>query len=157
VATSPSLRRKMILATSAVDVSIPLNTPSLLRRLGGLLYDGLTLVALWLLASAVFTSLYGAADTASARLLLQAFSLTMIATYFLWCWTHGGQTLAMKSWRMRVVHADGTPLTGLGASLRFLLALAGISAGGIGLCWALLDRDGQFLHDRLAKTRLIQD
>jgi uncharacterized RDD family membrane protein YckC len=132
-----------------------LETPSFSRRLGGLLYDGLTLVALWLLASAVFTSLYGAVNTASSRLLLQAFSLTIIAGYFLWCWTHGGQTLAMRTWRIKVVYANGAPLTMLGACLRFFLALAGISVGGVGLWWALLDRDGQFLHDRLAKTRLI--
>ena len=132
-----------------------MNTPGLLRRLGGLLYDGLTLVALWLLASAVFTSLYGHADSAMARLLLQGLSLTMVAGYFLWCWTHGGQTLAMRAWRLKVVHADGQPLTLLGAVLRFLLAAAFLLAGGVGLWWALLDRDGQFLHDRLAKTRLI--
>lgn len=123
--------------------------------MGGVLYDGLTLAALWLLASAVFTSLYGVAEQAVPRLLLQAFSLLVIAGYFLWCWTHGGQTLAMRAWRIRVVHANGVPLTLLGAVLRFLLAGAGLLAGGISLWWALLDRDGQFLHDRLAKTRLI--
>ena len=127
----------------------------MLRRLGGVLYDGLTLVALWLLASAVFTSLYGVADQALPRLLLQGFSLLVISSYFLWCWTHGGQTLAMRAWRLKVVYANGMPLTFLGAFLRFLLAAAGLLAGGAGLWWALLDRDGLFLHDRLAKTRLI--
>ena len=120
-----------------------------------MLYDFLTLVALWLLASAVFTSLYGAADQALPRLLLQGFSLLVISSYFLWCWTHGGQTLAMRAWRIKVVYANGMPLTWLGAVMRYLLAMAGLLAGGVGLWWALLDRDGQFLHDRLAKTRLI--
>lgn len=132
-----------------------MSTPGLLRRLGGMLYDGLTLVALWLLASAVFTSLYGVADQGWSRLLLQGFSLLVISSYFLWCWTHGGQTLAMRAWRLKVVYANGMPLTLLGALLRFLLAAAGLLAGGAGLWWALLDRDGQFMHDRLAKTRLI--
>ncbi len=130
-------------------------SPGIWRRLGGVLYDGLTLAALWLLASAVFTSLYGIAQSGWPRLLLQSFSLLLIAGYFLWCWTHGGQTLAMRAWRLKVVHANGMPLTWMGAFLRLLLAASGLLAGGVGLWWALLDKDGQFLHDRLAKTRLI--
>lgn len=129
-------------------------TPGLLRRLGGVLYETLTLAALWLLASAMFTSIYGPADTAGARFLLQAVCLVLISSYFLWCWTHGGQTLAMRAWRIRVTYQDGAPLTASGAVLRCLLAVAGIMLGGIGLWWAWVDRDGQFLHDRLAKTRL---
>lgn len=130
-------------------------TPGLPRRLGGVLYDGLTMVALWMLASAVFTSLYGMADTGASRALLQVFSLALVAGYFLWCWTRGGQTLAMRAWRIRVVYANGAPLTLVGAILRLLLAGAGIAVVGLGLWWALVDRDGQFLHDRLAKTRLV--
>ncbi len=131
-------------------------TPGLSRRLGSVLYDGLTLAALWLLASAVFTSFYGMADTGASRALLQVFSLALVAGYFLWCWTRGGQTLAMRAWRIRVVYANGAPLTLVGAILRLLLAGAGIAVVGLGLWWALVDRDGQFLHDRLAKTRLVE-
>ena len=129
--------------------------PGLLRRLGGILYDSLTLMALWLLTSAVFTSFYGVVESGASRALLQALTFAVVASYFLWCWTHGGQTLAMRAWRIRVVHANGAPLTFFGATLRLLLAGAGIVMGGVGLWWALLDRDGQFLHDRLAKTRLV--
>lgn len=126
-----------------------------MRRLGSVLYECLTVAALWLLASAVFTSLYGLAEQGLPRLLLQVLSLLVISSYFLWCWTHGGQTLAMRAWRLKVVYANGMPLTFLGAVLRLLVAGAGLMAGGIGLWWALLDPDGQFLHDRLAKTRLV--
>ncbi len=132
-----------------------MTAPGLSRRLGSVLYDGLTLIALWLLASAMFTSLYGMAESGAARLLLQSVALTLIAGYFLWCWTHGGQTLAMRAWRLRVVHADGASLTPLGALLRLLLAGAGVIAGGVTFWWALLDREGLFLHDRLARTKLV--
>ena len=37
-----------------------------------------------------------------------------------------------------------------------LLAFASLALTGVGIGWALVDRDGQFLHDRLAGTRLIQ-
>ncbi len=128
--------------------------PGFLRRLGGVLYEALAVAALWLLASAIVTSILGNAVRGEARLLLQIVSLATISGYFLWCWTHGGQTLAMKAWRMRVVDAGGASLSWSNAGLRLMLATAGILLGGIGLWWALLDKEGQFLHDRLAGTRL---
>jgi uncharacterized RDD family membrane protein YckC len=132
-----------------------LNAPTVLRRLGGLLYDGLTLVVLWMLASAVFTSIYGVAAQGWPRLALQAISFVTISSYFLWCWTHGGQTLAMKTWRMRVVSLSGQDLSVAQAGLRLVFACFGIGFAGAGLWWALLDREGLFLHDRLAGTRLV--
>lgn len=120
-----------------------------------MLYDGLAVVALWMLASAIITSLFGNASEGGARLLLQGVSLLTISAYFLWCWTHGGQTLAMKTWRVRVVQKNGAPLSFVTALRRYVLACVGVLLGGIGLWWALLDRDGQFLHDRLAGTRLV--
>lgn len=127
-----------------------------MRRLGGVLYESLAVLALWLLASAVITTLFGNAGQGAARLLLQGFAFALVSSYFLWCWTHGGQTLAMKTWRIRVVDESSRQLTAATALRRYLLACAGLCLAGIGLWWALLDREGQFLHDRLAHTRLIQ-
>ena len=78
---------------------------------------------------------------------LQVFIAAFFAGYFLWCWLRGGQTLAMKAWHIRLV--DVTPLK---AVLRFLLAFALLPAS---IVWALVDRDRQFLHDRLVGTRLV--
>ncbi|MDP1897905.1 MAG: RDD family protein, partial [Sulfurimicrobium sp.] len=66
----------------------------------------------------------------------------------------GGQTLAMKTWHLRLVSADGAPLTRRRAILRFALALPSTLLG-IGILWALFDRERLFLHDRLAKTKII--
>ena len=125
------------------------------RRLGSLLYDGLTFVALWLLAAALFTLLYGMAEPGWPRGLLQAWCLLVISSHFLWCWTHGGQTLAMRTWRLRVVSQQGGRLPWRLALRRYMLAWVGLGVAGISLWWALADRDGQFLHDRLAGTRLV--
>lgn len=123
--------------------------------MGGVLYDGLAVIALWMLASAIMTTLFGDASKGAPRLLLQGVALLAVSAYFLWCWTHGGQTLAMKTWRIRVVTANGAPLSFRIALGRYLCAAAGLLLGGIGLWWALLDKDGRFLHDRLAGTRLV--
>ena len=79
----------------------------------------------------------------------QLFVAAMLAAYFLWCWLRGGQTLAMKAWRVRLVGV--TPGRAL---LRFVLALFLVPTG-LSILWALFDRERQFLHDRLAGTRLV--
>jgi uncharacterized RDD family membrane protein YckC len=83
------------------------------------------------------------------RHLLQLFIGLSFAGYFLWSWLRGGQTLAMKAWRIRLV--DVTPLRAL---LRFALALALVPTL-ISIVWSFFDRERQFLHDRLVGTRLI--
>lgn len=129
--------------------------PSFKRRLGGVLYEALTVAALWMLASAIITTLLGNATHGRPRLVLQGLSLLVISAYFLWCWTHGGQTLAMKTWRIRVLQANGAPLSLAAALCRYLIATAGMLLAGATLWWAWFDRDGQFMHDRLAGTRLV--
>jgi uncharacterized RDD family membrane protein YckC len=119
------------------------------------LYEVLTVIALWMLASAIITTIFDNATHGPARWLLQGVSLLTISGYFLWCWSHGGQTLAMKTWRIRIVMVSGAPLTILKALQRLLLTAICLLPAGIGLWWALWDKDGQFLHDRLAGTRLV--
>ena len=120
-----------------------------------MLYEALTVAALWMLASAIITTLLGNATQGRPRLMLQGLSLLVISAYFLWCWTHGGQTLAMKTWRMRALQANGAALSWAAALRRYLLAMAGMAFGGATLWWAWFDREGQFMHDRLAGTRLV--
>ena len=87
--------------------------------------------------------------------LLQIFLLALFAAYFLWCWLRGGQTLAMKAWRIRLVAKDGhARLAPRAALLRFICALLLVPTL-IGIAWAYVDRDRQFLHDRLAGSLLI--
>ena len=124
-------------------------TPGLARRLAAMLYEALLLAAVAFFAAWLFFFASGGRDatTGATRLLLQLFIVAVFAGYFLWCWLRGGQTLAMKAWRIRLV--DVTPRK---ATLRFVLAFLLLPAS---IAWAFFDRDRQFLHDRLAGTRLI--
>ena len=124
-------------------------TPSLLRRLASMVYEALLVFAVAFFAAWIFFFASGGRDATSgvARAALQAFILAVLAAYFLWCWLRGGQTLAMRAWKIRLV--DVTPGK---AIARFLIAAALLP---ISIPWALVDRDRQFLHDRLAGTRLI--
>jgi uncharacterized RDD family membrane protein YckC len=126
--------------------------PPLLRRLASMLYEAILLFAVGFFAAWLFFFASGGQDATHGwpRYVLQVFILAVFAAYFLWCWLRGGQTLAMKAWRIRLV--DVSPARALS---RFLLALLFVPTG-LSLLWAFFDRDRQFLHDRLAGTRLIQ-
>ena len=116
-----------------------------------MLYESLLLFAVAFFATWLFFFASGGRDaTAGAlRYELQAFIAFVFAAYFLWCWLRGGQTLAMKAWRIRLV--DVTPRKAL---LRFALA-AVLVPTGISIVAVFFDSQRQFLHDRLAGTRLV--
>ena len=114
-----------------------------------MVYEALLLFAVAFFAGWLFFFASGGRDATTGwlRHALQLFVLVVFAAYFLWCWLRGGQTLAMKAWRIRLVNV--TPARAL---LRFVLAVALLP---VSVLWALFDRDRQFLHDRLAGTRLV--
>ena len=127
--------------------------PGMLRRLASMLYESILLFAVAFLGTWLFQFAAGTLRIEGwQRHLLQLFLLALFAAYFLWCWLSGGQTLAMKTWRIRVVAKDGhRPLRPATALLRFVCAFL----LPVSLLWVSVDRDRQFLHDRLAGTLLI--
>lgn len=134
----------------------PLPLASLTRRLMSALYEVLLLIAVMLVGALPVVMATRSMDPALARALLQGWLLLLAACYFIWQWLRGGQTLPMKTWRIRLVTREGGPLAPAHCLGRFLFALAGIALFGVGYVWALVDREGQFLHDRLAGTRLVR-
>ena len=128
---------------------------SIKRRLLSLIYESLVLASMLLAAALPVVMLSRPWDPALARSALQLWLVSVCGVYYVWQWVGAGQTLPMKTWRLRVVTNDGSPLTPARATARYALALVSTFALGLGFVWALLDRDRQFLHDRLAGTRII--
>ena len=79
----------------------------------------------------------------------------VLGAYFIWYWHQGGQTLAMQTWKLRLSTPGGARPSLARLVLRYALAWPGVIYLGAGLLWALFDRDRQFLHDRLAGTRVV--
>lgn len=137
------------------DSAAPL--ASLRRRLLALVYELLLLGAILLAGAAIAVPALSPLDPILQRPLLQLILAGAAAVYFICQWSRGGQTLAMKTWHLRIVTRDGRPLTLARAAARCAGALAGFALLGAGFLWALADRDRQFLHDRLAGTQIVYE
>jgi uncharacterized RDD family membrane protein YckC len=126
-----------------------------MRRVACMVYECLLLIAVFFFAGLLFIYLTDYPHRPELRPALQIFLVGVAGGYFTWFWHKSGQTLAMKTWRIRVENQDGKLLSFPGALLRFVLAFTGLALAGISFWWALFDADGQFLHDRLLKSRLV--
>lgn len=155
-------------------------TPTLKRRFICLVYDVLLLTAVVMLALFVFLfatqKLQGGHVQEYGR---QAVLFLASGAYFIHAWTGSGHTLAMKTWRIKLVKLGHAKVPFKTALLRYVLAWGWVFPALV-VCWgfglkskgqvsaalavnvilwgmtALFDRNRQFLHDRLAGTRLVQ-
>ena len=127
---------------------------SLGRRALALVYEALLLTALLFAGALPFVMLTQELGRGLGRPLFQFYLVAMTGAYFIWQWRRG-RTLAMKTWRLRLVTRESAPLSLRHAAIRFLFALAGSLLFGVGFLWALVDRESLFLHDRLAGTRIV--
>jgi uncharacterized RDD family membrane protein YckC len=174
------------------DNAIAVPPAPFLVRIAAMIYELLLVTAVVFVAS--FVSVLNVVDlhVPWQMFLYRLYLLGMLFAYFSAFWLRSGQTLAMKTWRIRLVSQSGGPLSFKQAALRFtitLFSLSGLLLGGavfwwvlsgnslmpfkqtamyislallglllaaVDFCWPLFDRDRQFLHDRIAGTRLIR-
>jgi uncharacterized RDD family membrane protein YckC len=156
----------------------PAPAPGLKRRLAAFVYEGVLLFGVLMLAALAYGLVTQQRHALVGMHGLQLFLFLVLGLYFTWFWSHGGQTVAMKTWHVRLLSKDGQPVGTARAWLRYVLswmwflpALAGIYAGGLRsggaislalltgvLLYALVSRFNrrrQFLHDLISRTELV--
>ena len=151
-------------------------TPGLWRRMACWVYEGMLLFGVVFIAGYLFGTLTQTRNAMDNRMALQIFLFIALSGYFVIFWTRG-QTLAMKTWHIRVVDSQGVLVSRQRALLRYVLAwvwvlppLALAWAGALPagmqalafLLWVAawagssgLAPQRQFWHDVLAGTRLV--
>lgn len=133
-----------------------ISAPGLWRRLLSMTYESLILFAVLFIAGFIFHLMFRDTGSLYFRPAFQLYLLAVAGGYFTWFWTHGGQTLPMQTWKLRVISLEGGGISGKQAVARYLFAVIGIFLLGCGILWALFDRERLFLHDRLAGTRIVR-
>jgi uncharacterized RDD family membrane protein YckC len=141
--------------TTPTTITIDLPRCGLLRRVAAAFYDLLLLAAVLMLATALVLPLLGNDPATGRHPLLTTYLFLVSFAYFAWPWMHGGQTLGMKTWRIRLVRYDGGPISPWQALLRFLAALVAWGAAGLGVVWSAWDRERLAWHDRASYTLLV--
>jgi uncharacterized RDD family membrane protein YckC len=169
-----------------VELRTPIRPASIGRRLGAAIYDALLLTALALIGGfALLPLLSPGVPGASLPTVPPVFIRTLTfcalvaggAAYCVGFWSDGRRTLAQKTWRLKLVDGAGHPPSRRTALIRYAAAWIGPLAAIIGYAavrptgfgrfalvllainyaWAFVDRDRQFLHDRVAGTRVVLD
>jgi uncharacterized RDD family membrane protein YckC len=154
------------------------STPGLVRRLACFVYEGVLLFGVVMIAGYLYSSLTQQRHALQGQLGLQLFLFVVLGIYFVWFWSRGGQTVAMRTWNIRLVTATGEQVSQPRALARYLLAwiwfvpalgaaalaglhsvaaIFGLITAGV-LAYALLAKlhpERQFWHDVVCRTRLV--
>lgn len=111
-------------------------------------YEALFVLGVLVAAALHFVRLTQYALHPEYRTLYQGYLFVSVGGYFTWFWHRTGQTIPMRTWHLDLVNRCGTPPSWGQSIARYVLSVLGWITG-ISLLWALIDREGQFLHDRL--------
>jgi uncharacterized RDD family membrane protein YckC len=163
-------------AVPAVNSAAPAapRPAGLVLRLAAMIYDAVLVFGIGFAAVLVVLLLTGAPDPGAPRLPLQGALFVAIGTYFSWCWSRTGQTLALKTWNLQVTDTRGHPPSLARAIARYVLAytlalpgmayialaqpsragaLGALALGFIGMLTpALFDHQRRLLHDHCSGT-----
>ena len=164
--------------TESASGAALLQTPGIVRRLAAFVYEGVLLFGVLMISAYLYSSLTQQRHALQGLSGLQAYLFLVLAIYFVWFWSHGGQTVAMRAWHVRLVTHDGRPVGQPRALARYLASwlwffpalatawwaglgsaaqILGLIAVGV-LAYAALARlhpSRQFWHDALCGTRLV--
>ena len=131
-----------------------MNSPGFFRCLAIITYDSLLLIALLFLATAIVLPFNDGEAFSSTQFFFPIYLITISFVFYGWFWTHGGQTLGMKTWKIRIQTFNKQPLTWKHAFKRFIMAVFSWGLFGLGFLWQLIDKQHYTWHDHFSKTRL---
>ena len=120
-----------------------------------MIYESTLLFGVAFFAALPFLAASGTTPSGWMRHVFQIYMFVAIGLYFVASWLRRGQTLAMKTWKLLLVGADGAGITPRQAMLRYVYAWPCFALCGVGVIYARFDRERQFLHDRLAGTKIV--
>lgn len=135
---------------------LPGKSPGLFRRLAAFSYDALAILAIWFFATLLIVIVQKGAAVESGNPLYVLYLLGCAYLYAGISWTHGGQTLGMKSWKfaLRSAQDDETSVSWRTATIRFAVAGASIVCLGLGYLWVLFNHERRSWHDIASATYL---
>lgn len=137
--------------------NVHISRPGFLRRLAATFYDLLLLLAVLFVATALLLPFNGGRAFTAQQFFFPLYLLLVSLLFYAWFWTHGGQTLGLRAWKIKVLTLDREPISWKQALLRFVAAIVSWGFLGLGILWILIDKNQLSWHDHLSKTALFLD
>lgn len=135
--------------------SIDSKRVGLLKRLSCMFYDGILLIAVLFFASILVAVPLNITQQHPFYPLYGVYVYSVGFMFFAWCWIHGGQTLGLKTWRLKLVMADGSPVTWKAAFIRYLASILCWLTAGVGFLWCYTNKERLAWNDIFSNTRII--
>lgn len=131
--------------------------PGFLRHLAVLFYDGLLLVGVLFFATAILLPVNGGEAFSRQQIYFPLYLFFVSFGFYGWFWTHGGQTLGLKAWKIKLLTNNLQSISWKQAFIRFLAAILSWAFFGLGFIWVLIDKNQRSWHDIISKTGLYLD
>lgn len=128
--------------------------PSLIRHLAAIVYDSLLLTALLFLATALLLPFNNGEAFSSQQFFYPIYLFAVSFLFYGWFWTHGGQTLGLKAWKIKVISDNGEMISWRQALIRFIVSILSWGFLGLGFVWVLFDKERRSWHDISSKSGL---
>jgi len=128
--------------------------PGFFRHLLAIVYDLILLIAVLFFATGLLLPFNGGEAFTHDQIFYLVYLLTVSFLFYGWFWTHGGQTLGLKAWKIRLLSDNLKPVTWYQALIRFMVSILSSGLFGIGFFWVFVDKNHRCWHDIASKTRL---
>ncbi|MEC9412782.1 MAG: RDD family protein [Pseudomonadota bacterium] len=131
------------------------NRPGPIRQLMAMVYDFLLLLSALLFAAIIPVALNGGEAITPGNVFFLLYLLSVCFLFYGWFWTHGGQTLGMRAWKIKLISLTTPSISWKQAAIRFSLGVLSWLCLGLGFWWQWLSKDKQSWYNQVAKTSLI--
>lgn len=126
------------------------------RLIAIIFYDLLLLIAILFVATALALPFNAGEAFSTSQYFYPIYLIVISFLYYGWFWTNGGQTLGMKTWKVRIIGFNQKPLTWKQAAIRFIVAIVSWSFLGLGFFWKFINKHGYTWHDLASKSTLFK-
>ena len=135
---------------------------SFLRRIGAIFYDSMLVVSflfvVGMLSMKAMMYVLNLDNVPAGSLAAKGFFVYLVIlayVFFAWFWIHGGQTLGMRAWKIKLIRQDGMTISWVQAFFRFCYSIVSWVPLAAGYLWVLVDKDKQAWHDKASRSYLI--
>ncbi len=130
----------------------------LFRRLFAIFYDSFLLLAILFVVTAIANALNHGIAIEPGNVFYPLYVLIILLLsylYFAWFWINGGQSLGMKTWRIKLQNDEGKNIDWKIAAIRFFSAMVSWGVIGLGFLWSFFDKKNRCWHDLISKTVIV--